>query len=93
MDLCLHMLFFAVSFGASVAGAVCGIGGGVLIKPLLDATGVLSVASVSFLSGCTVLAMSCYSVVKAKRSRDSLVDTKQGLRLRSALHWAGQRGK
>ena len=93
MDLCLHMLFFAVSFGASVAGAVCGIGGGVLIKPLLDATGVLSVASVSFLSGCTVLAMSCYSVVKAKRSRDSLVDTKTGTPLAIGAALGGAAGK
>ena len=54
----LYVIFLAVSFGASVVGAICGIGGGVLIKPLLDAFGVLSVASISFLSGCTVLSMS-----------------------------------
>ncbi len=78
MNLYLYVIFGAVSFLASVAGAICGIGGGVLIKPILDAFGVLSVASISFLSGCTVLSMSCYSVVKAKMSGSSLVDMKTG---------------
>ena len=78
MNAYLYVIFLGVSFCASVVGAICGIGGGVLIKPLLDAFGILSVASISFLSGCTVLSMSCYSVVKAKKSGDSLVDMKTG---------------
>lgn len=64
-----------VSFSASIIGAICGIGGGVIIKPVLDSVGIMSVASVSFLSGCTVLAMSTYSVIKtylAKESTQSL---------------------
>ena len=77
----LYVIFLAVSFGASVVGAICGIGGGVLIKPLLDAFGVLSVASISFLSGCTVLSMSCYSVVKAWLGKESLVEMKTGTSL------------
>ena len=78
MSLYLYLIFLGVSFGASVVGAICGIGGGVLIKPILDAFGVLSVASISFLSGCTVLSMSCYSVLKARLSKESLVDLKTG---------------
>ena len=58
MNLYLYTVFAAVSLLASAAGAVCGIGGGVLIKPVLDAFGVLDVASISFLSGLTVLSMS-----------------------------------
>ena len=85
MDICLYAIFLGVSFFASVVGAICGIGGGVLIKPLLDAFGVLSVASISFLSGCTVLSMSCYSVIKAKKSKDSLVDMKIGTPLAIGL--------
>ena len=34
MNLYLYVIFRAVSFLASVAGAICGIGGGVLIKPI-----------------------------------------------------------
>ncbi|MEG0565900.1 MAG: sulfite exporter TauE/SafE family protein, partial [Hungatella sp.] len=78
MSIYLYVIFLAVSFGASIVGAICGIGGGVLIKPLLDAFGVLSVSAISFLSGCTVLSMSCYSVGKAKLSGESLVDGKIG---------------
>ena len=32
----MAVLFFIISFLASVAGAICGIGGGVIIKPTLD---------------------------------------------------------
>ena len=74
----VYLIFLIVSFGASIAGAICGIGGGVIIKPALDAVGVLDVATISFLSGCTVLTMSCYSVYKAKRSGESLIDMKIG---------------
>lgn len=89
----LYCIFFVVSFGASVAGAICGIGGGVLIKPLLDAFGVLSVAAISFLSGCTVLTMSFYSVLKAKSSGESLVDMKSGTPLALGAAIGGVVGK
>lgn len=59
-----NLIYLAVSFLASVAGAICGIGGGVIIKPVLDLCGLASVSTISFLSGCTVLSMSCYSVGK-----------------------------
>lgn len=93
MGVYLYVIFLAVSFGASVVGAICGIGGGVLIKPLLDAFGVLSVSTISFLSGCTVLSMSCYSVVKAKMSGDSLVDMKTGTPLAIGAALGGVTGK
>ena len=93
MNAYLYVIFLGVSFCASVVGAICGIGGGVLIKPLLDAFGVLSVASISFLSGCTVLAMSCYSVIKAKKSGDSLVDMKTGTPLAIGAALGGVAGK
>ena len=64
---------FLVSFLASVAGAVCGIGGGVIIKPVLDATGILAVTTGSFLSGCTVLSMSVVSLYKNMRMKHDFV--------------------
>ena len=39
----VYVIFFIVSFGASIIGAICGIGGGVIIKPVLDAFGVQDV--------------------------------------------------
>ena len=83
----MAIILLIVSFGASVIGAICGIGGGVIIKPLLDALDIASVAEISFLSGCTVLCMSCYSVGKALLAKESLVkfDTGTPLALGAAL--------
>ena len=89
----LYGLFLLISFGASIAGAICGIGGGVIIKPTLDAFGVLSVSAISFLSGCTVLAMTCYSVIKGKMSGESLVDMKTGTPLAIGAAIGGVVGK
>lgn len=61
---------FAVCLFASTIGGICGIGGGIVIKPLLDATGVMSISTVSFLSGLTVLAMSLISVYKNRKTRE-----------------------
>ncbi len=72
------MLFFLIiSLAASIVGAICGIGGGVIIKPLLDVTGLATVATSSFLSGCTVLAMSCYSVGKLMISGESRINMRR----------------
>lgn len=70
----VSILFLIVSFGASIAGAICGIGGGVLIKPLLDSFHVVSVATISFLSSCTVMTMSMISVIKARKGSESLLE-------------------
>jgi len=72
----LYLLFTLVSFLASGVGAICGIGGGVIIKPVLDSFGVLSVSTISFFSGLTVLSMSLYSMLMNKKSGESLVDAK-----------------
>ena len=62
----IYMLFLTVCFLASAIGAICGIGGGVIIKPVLDAFGILGVPSISFLSGCTVLCMSIASLLRSR---------------------------
>lgn len=60
--------FFAVCFIASSVGAVVGAGGGVIIKPVLDMVGILPVSTVSFCSGCTVLAMSVCSLIRTRNN-------------------------
>ena len=72
------LIYLIVSLGASVVGAICGIGGGVIMKPVLDLAGTDSVSTISFLSCCTVLSMSCYSVTKSMMAKDSQVDLKSG---------------
>lgn len=93
MGIITYVIFLLVSFGASIAGAICGIGGGVIIKPALDAVGVLDVSTISFLSGCTVLTMSCYSVIKGKSSGENLVDLKVGTPLGIGAAVGGVLGK
>ncbi len=68
------VLVFAIAFAASTVGAVCGIGGGIVIKPVMDAVGVADVATINFLSGCTVLSMACYSVVTSKLAGISTIE-------------------
>jgi uncharacterized membrane protein YfcA len=70
----IYLVFYVISFVACIGGAICGIGGGVIIKPVLDAFAVLDVATVSFLSGCTVLAMTCYSIGRAMYKKKSVID-------------------
>lgn len=65
----MYLLYFFVSLLASGIGGICGIGGGVVIKPVLDATGTMSVSSISFLSGCTVLSMSIISVLRNRKTK------------------------
>lgn len=89
----LYLLIWLISFGASIVGAICGIGGGIIIKPVLDAFGVMSVSAISFLSGCTVLAMSCYSVGKNKICCESSIDKKIGTPLAIGGAIGGVAGK
>ena len=74
----MDILFFAVSFFSSIVGAICGIGGGVVIKPVLDMLRMGEPATINFLSGCTVLSMSLYSVSKSLRAGDSKVEMSTG---------------
>lgn len=93
MPIWQSLLFCAVSLLASTGGAICGIGGGVIIKPTLDLFGWASVSTISFLSGCTVLAMSCYSVGKSMLAGEGRVDLKVGTPLAVGAAVGGVAGK
>lgn len=68
----MHLILIVfVCLLASVIGAIAGIGGGVIIKPVLDSLGIMEVAAISFLSGCTVLSMSAYNAARSVLSGDS----------------------
>lgn len=72
----LTLVFLAVSLFSSIVGSICGIGGGVIIKPVLDAADIMSVSCISFLSGCTVLAMSVVSVGKNIRNKTAKLNVR-----------------
>ena len=64
----MPLLYFFISFGASIVGAISGIGGGVIIKPVLDSLSSFDVSTISFLSGNTVLAMTTVTLLRSRKS-------------------------
>lgn len=58
------IIFFACTIGATV-----GFGGGVIIKPVLDAMNFCTVDTVNFISSCAVLAMSISSIIRHKKQK------------------------
>lgn len=77
----IYVVTALVCFGSSIIGTICGIGGGIIIKPVLDALGILDVPVLNFLSGCTVLSMTTYSVVATKIKGGSHIEKKTGFLL------------
>lgn len=59
---------FIIALFATTLGRISGAGGAVMIKPILDATVPLSVSVVSFLSGCTVWAMTGVTLLGLRRN-------------------------
>ena len=89
----MDILFsFLICLIATTAGGISGVGGGVIIKPVMDATSGLPVATISFLSGCTVLAMSFTSMVRS-RSGEIKVEKRRGTPLALGAAVGGILGK
>ena len=64
------MLMFVFAFVvliATVVGSISGIGGGVLIKPVMDAAFSMPTSEISFLSGTTVLTMTIVSLLRSRK--------------------------
>ena len=87
------LLVFLVAFLASLLGPLCGIGGGVIIKPVVDAMGIMPVATVSFLSSVSVLTMSLATLTQNAVSKTSTVNVKSMLPLALGSAFGGVVGK
>lgn len=72
------MLFAIIALIASLFGACCGLGGGVIVKPLLDATTELSASEISVISTFCVLTIALTSVIKYITQR-TRIDFKRSL--------------
>ena len=85
---------FLIGLLASTIGAICGIGGGVIIKPAIDILGLTDVSSTSFLSSCTVLMMTpTPSLTAYTESRKKAGDEKRSaFGTWSCLRRAGRQG-
>ncbi|MFI3208415.1 MAG: sulfite exporter TauE/SafE family protein [Eubacteriales bacterium] len=64
----MEIILFLVAVGASTIGAISGMGGGVIIKPVMDAVSGLSAATISFMSCCTVLTMAVSTYIRGLKS-------------------------
>ena len=66
-------VYFLIALFATTAGAMTGMGGGVIIKPLLDLLGGYDTATIGVLSSLTVLIMSLVSVAKQMLKKTEIV--------------------
>ena len=60
----ITVIYSIIIFCATFLGAFVGLGGGVIIKPLLDLKGKDSIDAVNFISCCAVFSMSISSTIK-----------------------------
>lgn len=60
----MYILIVLIAFLATIIGSISGIGGGVVIKPVMDAISGLPMSTISFLSGTTVLSMTIVSLLR-----------------------------
>ena len=60
----LYTLYFFLAFAATMVGSLTGMGGGVIIKPLMDIMRDFNVETIGVLSSITVFCMSIVSIGK-----------------------------
>lgn len=65
----IGFLYAVVIFIATFLGACAGLGGGVIIKPVLDFIGAHDLNMISFLSTSAVFTMAVYSTIKQVRNK------------------------
>ncbi len=61
------LVYFLLAFIATTLGAMAGLGGGVIIKPILDIYGHYDISTISILSSLTVLTMAVVSTINQMR--------------------------
>lgn len=86
------LIYFLISLFSTVAGAVTGMGGGVIIKPALDLLNQFNAETVSVLSSLTVFAMSVVAVGKHVQQK-TLIPYKAALPLASGAVLGGVAGQ
>lgn len=64
-----YALYFLIAIGATAVGSLTGMGGGVIIKPLMDVLGTFDVPTIGVLSSITVFSMSAVSIGRHMLSR------------------------
>ncbi|MEG0329028.1 MAG: sulfite exporter TauE/SafE family protein [Longicatena sp.] len=65
----IEAIYSGVIFIATLVGASAGLGGGIIIKPVLDFIGMHDLDTINFLSTCAVFTMAIYSTIKQIRNK------------------------
>lgn len=89
----LQVITHIITFFACMIGTVSGMGGGIIIKPVLDATGQISVAAVTFLSGVTVIMMTIWTLGKTIVLKESVLSARNTTLLAISAAVGGLFGK
>ncbi len=63
-----YIIYFLLAVSATTVGSLTGMGGGVIIKPLMDALGDYDVQTIGVISSVTVFTMAIVSVLKQIKS-------------------------
>ncbi|SDX65824.1 sulfite exporter TauE/SafE family protein [Eubacterium barkeri] len=87
------VVFYGIALFSCLIGTICGMGGGVIIKPVLDASQLMPVATVNFLSGVTVVGMTLWSVGRTLIKGESIIDLRIGTLLALSAAIGGLAGK
>lgn len=89
----LQILAYGITYFACLIGTLSGMGGGIVIKPVLDATGQMSVVAVTFLSGVTVIVMAMWTLGKTFLLRESVLSVRNTMFLAVSAAVGGLFGK
>lgn len=68
----IAILYFLIGLIASTFGALAGLGGGIIIKPVLDVIGDYDVVTIGILSTATVFSMSAISLLSSVRQDNQI---------------------
>ncbi|OON96070.1 MAG: hypothetical protein ATN31_10165 [Candidatus Epulonipiscioides saccharophilum] len=89
----MGILYLIIGLSASTVGAISGLGGGVIIKPVLDFFGHYDMATIGILSSGTVLSMAIVSLAKKFISKTAVFEYKKLLTLSLGAILGGFLGK
>lgn len=68
----LYVVYFILALFATTVGSLTGMGGGVIIKPLMDVLGDFNVQTIGIISSITVFSMALVSVAKQIKAKTEI---------------------
>ncbi len=68
----MQVIYFFIAFCSCIIGAISGIGGGLIMKPVIDYLGHFDALTINFLTGTTVLFMSTTSIITSRKQEVSI---------------------